>query len=119
MEVPDASAQPPEVHEALVEARGSLDRVEEILAMAMVLRSGAEARAKELTETADDALDKALWPVQRAPGSSRVPGSGWPLRAWTRCLSAVQPVAARMAATGRRHREARPAALLRAGEAAR
>ncbi len=55
--VPSAAAQPPEVHEALLTARGGLDRVEEILAMAMVLRSGAEARAKELTEAADDALD--------------------------------------------------------------
>jgi hypothetical protein len=60
VEVPDVSAQPPEVHKALVEARGGLDRVEEILAMAMVLRSGAEARAKDLTEKADDALDTAL-----------------------------------------------------------
>ena len=59
VEVPDVSAQPPEVHKALVEARGGLDRVEEILAMAMVLRSGAEARAKDLTEKADDAMDKA------------------------------------------------------------
>ena len=55
MKVPDASAQPPEVHEALVKARGNLDRVEEILSLAMVLRSGAEARARELTENADDA----------------------------------------------------------------
>ena len=60
VEVPGVSAQPPEVHKALVEARGGLDRVEEILAMAMVLRSGAEARAKELTEKADDDLDRAL-----------------------------------------------------------
>lgn len=58
--VPSAAAQPPEVHEALLTARGGLDRVEEILAMAMVLRSGAEARARELTEAADDALDTAL-----------------------------------------------------------
>ncbi len=60
VKVPGVSAQPPEVHEALLTARGGLDRVEEILAMAMVLRSGAEARAKDLTEKADDALDKAL-----------------------------------------------------------
>lgn len=59
VKVPDASAQPPEVHKALVEARGSLDRLEEILSMAMVLRSGAEAKAKELAEAADDAMDKA------------------------------------------------------------
>jgi hypothetical protein len=60
VEVPGVSAQPPEVHKALVEARGGLDRVEEILAMSMVLRSGAEARAKDLTETADEELDKAI-----------------------------------------------------------
>lgn len=59
VKVPGVSAQPPEVHQALVEARGSLDRLEEILSMAMVLRSGAEARAKELAEKADDAMDKA------------------------------------------------------------
>jgi hypothetical protein len=60
VEVPDVSAPPPEVHKALVEARGNLDRLEEILSLAMVLRSGAEARAKDLTEKADDDFDTAL-----------------------------------------------------------
>ncbi len=60
VEVPDASAQPPAVYKALLEVRGNLDRVEEILSQAMALRSGAEARARELTEMADDELDTRI-----------------------------------------------------------
>jgi hypothetical protein len=60
VKVPDASAPPPDIHAALVAARGNLDRLEEIFSLAMVLRSGAEARARELTETADDDFDRAL-----------------------------------------------------------
>jgi len=60
VEVPDASAQPPAVYQALLAARGALDRVEVLLAQAMALRSGAEARARELTEMADDELDTRI-----------------------------------------------------------
>jgi hypothetical protein len=60
VKVPEVSASFTDVHEALVTARGSLDRLEELLSLAMVLRSGAEARARELTEKADDDFDTAL-----------------------------------------------------------
>ena len=49
-----------QVYQALLKARGSLDRVEVILSQAMALRSGAEARARELTENADDELDTRI-----------------------------------------------------------
>jgi len=60
VKIPDVSAPPPDIHAALVAARGSLDRLEEIFSLAMVLRSGAEARARELTEAADDAFEENL-----------------------------------------------------------
>jgi len=55
--LPEPGDGPAKVYQALLKARGSLDRVEVLLAQAMALRSGAEARARELTENADDELD--------------------------------------------------------------
>lgn len=60
VEVPDVSAQPPDLRKVLVEARGNLDRLEEIYALAMAMSSAAKIRARELAEAADDALDKAI-----------------------------------------------------------
>lgn len=56
----DPAASHPQVHEALVIARACLDRLETIFEQAMVLKAGAEAKARELAETAEDALDKAV-----------------------------------------------------------
>jgi hypothetical protein len=60
VDVPDVSAQPPDLRKVLVIARGNLDRLEEIYAQAMALSSAAKTRARELTEKADDALDTAI-----------------------------------------------------------
>jgi len=60
VKVPGPDADPPAVYKALLEVRGNLDRAEEILSQAMSLRSGAEIRAREMTERADDELDTRI-----------------------------------------------------------
>lgn len=60
VKVPDASASLSDVHETLVEVRGNLDRVEEIYAQAMALRSATRARAGELADSAEEKLDRAV-----------------------------------------------------------
>ena len=58
--VPEHDASPGQVYHALLAVRGALDRVEEILAQAMAMRSGAEASAREKAELAADELDKEV-----------------------------------------------------------
>lgn len=59
-QVPDHDAQPAQMYQALLGARGALDRVEEILAQAMALRTAAEMSAREKADKAADELDKAI-----------------------------------------------------------
>lgn len=60
VKVPEPGAPPPEIYEALLKVRGSLDRVEEILSQAMTVRSGAELSAREAADKAGDELDKRI-----------------------------------------------------------
>jgi hypothetical protein len=60
VKVPGLDDGPGRFGEALLEARGSLDRVEEILSQASAMASAARIRARELAETADDELDRAI-----------------------------------------------------------
>jgi hypothetical protein len=57
VEVPKPEDGPVKFGETLLEARGNLDRVEEILSLATAMSSGARIWARELIEKADDDLD--------------------------------------------------------------
>jgi hypothetical protein len=60
VEVPEIGDGPEKFSAALLKARASLDRVEEILSQATALSSAAKIRARELTDRADDKLDTVL-----------------------------------------------------------
>jgi hypothetical protein len=57
VKVPKPEDGPVRFGETLLEARGNLDRVEEILSQASATASAARIRARELAEKADDDLD--------------------------------------------------------------
>jgi hypothetical protein len=56
----DPDAPRPQVNEALVMARACLDRLETIFAQASVLKSGADAKARDLAEKYEDKLDESI-----------------------------------------------------------
>jgi len=58
--VPELGAGPEKFSEALLAARASLDRVEEILSAATAMSSAAKIRAREWAEEADEDLDKKI-----------------------------------------------------------
>jgi hypothetical protein len=58
--VPKPEDGPGKFGEALLEARGKLDRVEEILSQVSAMASAARISARVLTETADDDLDSRI-----------------------------------------------------------
>jgi hypothetical protein len=60
VEVPEIGDGPEKFSAALLKARASLDRVEEILSQATALSSAAKIRARELAEQADDELDREI-----------------------------------------------------------
>ncbi len=55
---PGHEAAPPEVHEALLQARSRLDRMEEICGNLSAVKAGALAKTRVLQEQAQDAWDK-------------------------------------------------------------
>ena len=59
-DLPEPGDGPEKYAAALLVARASLDRVEEILSQATAMASAAKIRARELAEVADDALDAAI-----------------------------------------------------------
>lgn len=58
--MPSVSAGPREVYARLIEVRANLDRVEEILMLAMALKSAAVADSAACAAAAADALDVAI-----------------------------------------------------------
>jgi hypothetical protein len=60
VKAPGLDDGPGKFGETLLEARGNLDRVEEILSLATAMSSGARIWARELTEKADDDLDSHI-----------------------------------------------------------
>jgi hypothetical protein len=60
VDVPGLDDGPVRFGEVLLEARGNLDRVEEILSQASAMASAARIHARETAEKADDDLDKAI-----------------------------------------------------------
>jgi hypothetical protein len=59
-ELPKPGDGPERAYETLLKVRASLDRVEEILSQVSAMASAARIAARELTEKADDKLDKAI-----------------------------------------------------------
>jgi hypothetical protein len=62
---PGAGATPPQVHEALLATRADLDRVEELLGAAMMLRGGARRWSVQEAAAESDAFDETSARLRR------------------------------------------------------
>lgn len=95
-EFPDSQAGPHDVHDALVTARGQLDRLEAILLAAMSLRDNAVLHARRLEQAADDAWDDEADRGRRAGQSHDFEGAQERYATW-RLKTREQRAAARAA----------------------
>lgn len=66
VEVPSRNAHPESFFQAMVEARGNQDRLEEIYTSALALWGGYRRRADELAQAADEAWNRAADQAMRS-----------------------------------------------------
>lgn len=81
-EVPEGHAGPHEVHQALVQVRARLDRLEAIMLAAMGLRDTAQVQARKLEQKADDAWDDEAERARRTGDRYDFEGAQERMAAW-------------------------------------
>lgn len=64
---PPVAAGPDALYQVLVQARGNMDRIEELLAMALSFKGAAEVKARELEQAAEDAWEDTASRERRTP----------------------------------------------------
>jgi hypothetical protein len=93
---PGVAATPSEVHAALVEVRGRLDRLEAICVSVAILKSGATSWARALADAAQDAWDQLAAQESRSAVRQDYEGAQERYARW-RVATLVQLQAARQA----------------------